>query len=160
MHSTGRTILTATLVCGTLDIASAFFFAGLRGAGPVSVLHSVASGPFGDWVAAGGIETALLGLAVHFTIMAVMVAVFVAGAQRLPFVAATPLVAGIAYGLALYLFMYWVVLPLRWPASFPSTKPFGVASALFSHIVCVGIPMAYVTRRSFGRGGMVPVPAG
>jgi hypothetical protein len=151
MHATGRAILNATLVCGALDIASAFFFAGLRGAGPVAVLHSVASGPFGDSVAAGGIATALLGLAVHFAIMAVMVAVFVVAARRSPFIAANPLVAGIACGLLLYLVMYWIVLPLRWPASFPSVKPVGVASALFSHIVCVGIPMAYVTLWSLGR---------
>ena len=160
MNATGRAILNATLVCGTLDIASAFFFAGLRGTGPVAVLHSVASGPFGAGIAAGGIATALLGLAVHFAIMAVMVAVFVTGSRRLPVVKANPLVAGIAYGLLLYLVMYWIVLPLRWTTSFPSVKPVAVASALFSHIVCVGIPMAYVTLRSLGRGGMEPVPAG
>jgi hypothetical protein len=160
MNTTSRAILNAILVCGSLDIASAFVFAGLRGGGPLTVLHSVASGPFGQGVAAGGVATALLGLAVHFAIMAVMAAVFVTAVRRLPFVAANPLVAGIAYGLALYLLMYWIVLPLRWPASFPSVNPVGVASALFSHIVCVGIPMAYVTQRSLGLDRIEPLPAG
>lgn len=152
MNTIGRTVATATLICGTLDILCAFVFAGMRGTGPIGVLHSVASGPFGDGVESGGLATALAGLAVHFAIMTVMVSVFVGGAWRLPFFAAHPLVAGIAYGFALYLVMYWIVLPLRWPGNFPSLKPQAVASALFAHIVCVGIPMALVTLRGLGRG--------
>ena len=152
MNNIGRTVLTATLICGTLDIVCACAFAGLRGNGPIGVLHSVASGPFGNGVESGGVATALLGLAVHFAIMTVMAGVFVAAAWRLPFVAAHPLIAGIAYGILLYLFMYWIVLPLRWPANFPSLKPRGVASALFAHIVCVGIPMGLITARGLGRG--------
>ncbi len=117
------------------------------------MLHSVASGPFGEGVNSGGVATALAGLAVHFAIMTVMVAIFVTGARRLPFVTAHPLIAGIAHGVALYLFMYWVVLPLRWPDNFPSLKLRTVASALFAHIVCVGIPMALITARGAGPGG-------
>ena len=160
MHIIGRTILTATLVCGALDIASAFTFAGLRGDSPIQVLQSVARGPFGDAMRNGGATAALVGLVVHFAIMAVMVSVFVGGAWRLPLFAAHPLIAGIAYGFALYLVMYWIVLPLRWPASFPSLKLAGVASALFAHIVCVGIPLALITMRLLGRSPGAPVTTG
>lgn len=152
MTAVGRTILSATLICGMLDILYAIVFAGLRGTAPIDVLHSVASGPFGEGMNSGGVPTALAGLAVHFAIMAVMVGVFVTAAWRLPLVAAHPLIAGIAYGVALYLVMYWIVLPLRWPEAFPSLKPRGVTSALFAHIVCVGIPMAMITLRGLGRG--------
>jgi hypothetical protein len=151
MNAIGRTVLTATLICGTLDILYAIIYAGTRGTGPIDVLHSVASGPFGEGVNSGGVATGLAGLAVHFAIMTVMVAVFVTLARRIPFITAHPLIAGIAYGLALYLFMYWIVLPLRWPDNFPSLKPRGIASGLFAHIVCVGIPMAYITLKGLGR---------
>ncbi|WCM27215.1 hypothetical protein NDN01_25065 [Sphingomonas sp. QA11] len=151
MHSAGRTILTATLACGTLDLASAFLFSGLRGTGPVQVLQTVASGPFGDGMLAGGISAALAGLIVHFTIMSAMAGVFVVAAGRLPFIAARPLISGITYGFALYLVMNWIVVPLRWPSTFPPVAPLRMASALFSHIVCVGIPMAYITARSIRR---------
>ena len=97
-------------------------------------------------------EAAMLGLLVHFAIMTVMVSVFVVSAWRLPFFAAHPVIAGIAYGFLLYLVMYWIVLPLRWPGNFPSLKPQAVASALFAHIVCVGIPMGLITARGLGRG--------
>jgi hypothetical protein len=43
-----RPIVIATLVAGTLDILSAFVFAGVAGMGPLAVLRYVASGPFGE----------------------------------------------------------------------------------------------------------------
>ena len=41
-------IIRATLVAGTLDIFSAFVFAGMAGTAPHAVLQFVASGPLGD----------------------------------------------------------------------------------------------------------------
>ncbi len=58
---------------------------------------------------------AIVGLAVHFAIMAVMVAAFVAAAHLLPRAAQWRLFYGVAYGGLLYLVMYWLVIPLRWP---------------------------------------------
>src|SRR5215210_5967594 len=69
-----RSILIATLVAGTLDILSAFVFAGMAGMSPGGVLTYVASGPFGDGVRGGGPVWAAAGLAVHFAIMACMAA--------------------------------------------------------------------------------------
>lgn len=59
-----------------------------------------------------------------------------------------PWLAGILYGLALYLVMYWIVLPLRFPAIHPITDPARVARALFPHLAFVGIPMALIARRT------------
>jgi hypothetical protein len=146
----GRTIALATLVSGTLDILSAFVFAGIAGVGPVAVLHSVASGPFGNKVNESGIPGAALGLATHFSIMTVMVTVFAFACAGWPRILRTPLFAGIAYGLILYGIMYWIVLPLRWPTVFPQVGWWKVGNALFSHIVCVGVPMAYVMASRLG----------
>jgi hypothetical protein len=41
-------IIRAALVAGTLDIFSAFVFAGMAGTAPHAVLQFVASGPLGD----------------------------------------------------------------------------------------------------------------
>lgn len=76
-------ILRATLVAGTLDILSAFVFAGIAGIGPVAVLNYVASGPFGD-AALHGAGWAAVGLLTHYAIMACMVTAYMIAAARLP----------------------------------------------------------------------------
>lgn len=144
-------ITAATAVAGTLDLLSAFVFGGMGGATPTRVLHTVASGPFGPAMFDGGITAALIGLGVHFAIMAVMVAMFVNGAVRLPALTKRPILYGAMYGVGLYLFMYWLVLPARWPDLFPRSDWWSVGNALFSHVVCVGIPLALVSARILRR---------
>jgi uncharacterized membrane protein YagU involved in acid resistance len=129
------------LIAGTLDIGMAFVTAGRA---PDSVLRSVASGPFGGSMNEGGMAVALLGLLVHFAIMAVMAGVFVAAGQRWTQLVEHPVAAGLAYGFALYVAMYWIVLPLRWPEAFPIADPVEVAKALFAHMVLVGLPIALI----------------
>ncbi|MBT2186613.1 hypothetical protein [Sphingobium nicotianae] len=147
----------ALAICGTLDIGYAMALAMALGGRPGGVLRSVAAGPFGPQVLSWGISGPLAGLAVHYAIMAVMVAVFglIAGRGLLDRV--SPWIAGPVYGLILYLVMYWMVLPLRWPATQPTLDPATVASALFAHIVLVGLPMALIARRSFRKVRKAPV---
>ena len=143
-----RPILIATLVAGTLDIVSAFVFAGIAGVTPLGVLRYVASGPFGEtptptpgWAA--------VGLAIHYAIMACMVAAYFLAAARIPALVRRPVVAGLLYGLLLWLIMYWVVKPLRWPdAPLPSTL-YSIANQLFSHCILVGLPIALIAARHF-----------
>lgn len=109
-------IFKATLVAGTLDIFSAFLFAGIAGMSVSSLLRFVASGPFGN--AANGHPSwlwAIVGLAVHFALMACMAAVYMLAARHIPMLVRSPLVAGLIYGLLLWILMYWIVRPIRWP---------------------------------------------
>jgi hypothetical protein len=146
-----RPVAIATLIAGTLDILSAFVFAGMAGMGPEGVLTYVASGPFGDGVRGGGPLWAAAGLAVHFAIMACMATAYVLVARRIPALVRHPVPAGLAYGVLLWLIMYWAVKPLRWPdAPLPHTA-WGIANALFSHCILVGLPIALVAARH-GRG--------
>ena len=146
-----RPILVATLIAGTLDILSAFVFAGLAGVSPVGVLRYVASGPFGE-APTPTAGWAAVGLAVHFAIMACMAAAYMLVAPRVPALLRHPIVAGLLYGLLLWGIMYWVVKPLRWPdAPLPQTL-YAIANQLFSHCLLVGIPIALVATRFFGRG--------
>ena len=105
----GRTIAWATLVAGALDILSAFVWSGAV----IPVLQTVASGPFGGEIAKGP-AGAPLGLLVHFAIMAVMVAVYVLAANRIPALNRYWWIVGPLYGVALWVVMYWIVMPLRW----------------------------------------------
>lgn len=158
---TQATIIKGTLIAGTLDILSAFVFSAIPGGdashfaekfNPAKVLRGVAAGPFGDGMATGGAGAAALGLLTHYTLMTVMVTVFVLAAKRIPFLTQQPIVSGIGYGLIVYLFMYWVVLVNRFPgAEARLGTPWGIGNALFSHLLLVGIPIALVTANAFRR---------
>lgn len=142
-----RTVALATLVAGTLDILSAFVFARIAGMGPAAVLNYVASGPFGDR-ALHGVGWAAAGLLVHYAIMAVMAFAYVVAAAQVATLRRHPMPAGLAYGLLLWVVMYWVVKPLRWPeAPLPHTV-YGIANALFSHCILVGLPIALIAART------------
>ena len=142
-----RKIALATLVAGMLDIMSAFYFAGVAGKSPAYVLHFVVSGPFGDQ-ALHGTSWAILGLVVHFALMAAMAAAYIAFAPSFPSLYDRPWLAGLLYGLLLWGIMYWIVRPLRWPdLPLPTAGGLvGVAKQLFSHCILVGLPIAYIAR--------------
>jgi len=134
-----------TLVAGILDIASAIGFTVMAGNSPMRMLAAIATGPLGDDVRERAWAPAA-GLAVHFAIMAAMVCAYALAAARQPQLLSRlgPIAAGIGYGLLLYLVMYWLVLPLRWPTLHPQTEFVAVAKALFAHTICVGLPIAFL----------------
>lgn len=149
-------ILLAWLVAGTLDILSAFVFAGMAGVTPSQVLQFVASGPFGEGMksSAAGVP---LGLLTHFIIMLAMVVAYAKIAPNFPALMRHPVVAGLLYGLLMWGIMYWIVRPLRWPDYWLPTAyadkttgemAWSVGNALFSHCILVGIPIAWIVSRA------------
>jgi hypothetical protein len=144
-NSIWKPMAVATLVCGTLDILFAMILTLMRGRHVPDMLRFVASGPFPEatqWGAAG----ALLGLLVHFTLMAIMVAVFVLLALRLRHNLDTPFRAGLAYGIVTYAVLDLIVVPLRFPAAWPPSA-LSITTQMFAHIVLVGLPTAYIAKR-------------
>jgi len=143
--------LAATLLCGTLDILLAVLLTLQRGKDPAGMLRFVASGPFPaatEWGAGG----AILGLAVHFTLMAVMIGAFLMLVSQRPAVLDRPILAIIAFGLVTYVIMNLIVVPLRWPAAFPP-KPIGIATQLFAHLVLVATPTVWIARSKISKAG-------
>ena len=142
-----RLLVRATLIVGTLDLFSAITYALFDAKNPLGVPVGIASA-----IWPGALKTPLpaipLGVLLHFAIMLAMVAVFVAVARRIPRLAAQPVLSGALYGLLLWAVMYLVVLPLRWPALFPHFTAVSFAEQMLSHIALVGIPLAWMTRKS------------
>lgn len=137
------------LLCGSLDIIYAIANTVRKGGSALGVLHSVASGPFGNGVKDMSWTGGAIGLAVHFSIMAVMVATFLFAYTRIAALQTTsPWIVGTLYGMVLYGVMYCVVLAWRWPALFPQSDPVQIAIALFPHIALVGIPLALMARKA------------
>jgi hypothetical protein len=140
-----RPILIATLIAGSLDILAAIGLTLVYGRDPMTMLRYVGSAPFPGATDMGNAGS-ILGLAVHFTLMAIMVTIFVLAAARLRALWQKPLLWGFLYGLATFVVMNLVVVPLRfhrWPSAT------AVGTQLFCHIVLVGIPIALVTAQHF-----------
>ena len=141
-------IIAGTVVAGTLDLSAALFCSWLlRGRTADVVLRGIAAGPFGDVMSEGGPLGSFVGLFVHYGIMAVIASVFVLAARRFPALVRHPAPIGLGYGVLCYLFMYWIVLPLRWPTTFPVTRPSDLAVALSFQLFFVGLPIALIAAR-------------
>jgi hypothetical protein len=143
-HSIAKPIALATLVSGTLDILFAMILTVSFGRQIPNMLRFVASGPFPaatDMGAAG----AILGLVVHFTLMALMVTGFVLLARLRPQLLDTPFLSAMAFGVLTYFAMNWLVVPLRFGTPLPP-KTLSVVTQLFAHLVLVGLPTVFITR--------------
>ena len=141
-----RPIALATAVSGALDILWAMILTVWFGREIGNMLRFVASGPFPD-ATEWGPPGAVLGLIVHFSLMAIMASVFVLAARRWPALVDRPWLAGVGYGLITYVAMNWIVVPLRFDSPLPP-KAISIATQLFAHIVLVGIPFALITART------------
>jgi hypothetical protein len=132
------------LIAGTLDITSAFVVSGFQ---VMMVLQSIASGLLGADSFKGGMATAVLGLFLHFFIATTATAVYYFASRKLRVLVEQAYVWGALYGIAVWLFMNLLVLPLSaipYKISFPLVR---VVIGLLIHIVMIGLPIALVVRR-------------
>ena len=148
MNAARQIWMKAWLLCGTLDVVYATLVALLRGTGAAGVWLGVASGPFGDGAQQWGAAGVLTGLAVHYALMAVMVAVGLGLARKTLLGEVAPWKAGTLYGIAIYAVMYGLVLHQRFSVPFPNPDRIKTAIGLFPHIFLVGIPMFYLFKRT------------
>jgi hypothetical protein len=139
-----RAIALAWFVAGVLDITSAFVIATLKGTGSVRMLQGIASGLLGPQSFEGGLRTAGLGLAIHFLIALVAASVFYAASRKITYLTQQPIVSGLLYGVAVYIFMYWIVVPLAFPTAHHSLSR--DVTAVIIHMVLIGSPIAFVVR--------------
>ena len=142
-----KTIAFGGLAAGVLDLTAAFINSSLQGVGPDRVLRAIAAGLLGAESSKGGLATTTLGLFLHFFIAFGWTVIFYVASRRIKFLTKQPVISGVIYGIAVYLLMYFVVVPL---SAFPFQMPlnFGsVAINVLIHIFCVGLPIALIVRR-------------
>ena len=142
-----QTILVAGLIAGFLDLTAACVYSWLRaGVSAVRVFHSVASGLLGQAAFTGGAKTAALGVVLHFIIATTWAAVYYFASRKLRFLVNQPIPAGLIYGVLVYLFMNFVVLPL----SAVAKRPVPITSRIYGCLIimfCIGLPIALIVRR-------------
>jgi len=145
-ESSSKAIVWAGLIAGAMDIAAAFVVYGVFDATPLRILQGIASGLLGPRSYEGGIATATLGLLCHFTIAFGAATVFFLLSRQMPFLTRQFILAGALYGIAVYLFMGRVVIPL----SRAHRNPFSLKMMIIGiiiHIFCVGLPISTTIKR-------------
>lgn len=142
-----QAILVGGLVAGVLDITAACVSGWLlSGASPMRIFQSVAGGLYGKAAFEGGMQTALLGLALHFLIATTATAVYYLASRKLSFLVNQSVLAGVIYGVLMWCFMYLIVIPLT-PLGAPTYSFSNVLRGVLIHIFFVGLPIALVVRR-------------
>lgn len=148
-------VLAGGLVAGLLDIVFAWTFWAWKADVPaMRILQSVASGLLGDASFEGGVWTAMLGGALHFSIAVWMAVVYYLVAKRREVLWQSPVAFGALYGLLLYVVMNFVVVPLS-AADAGSRDPTWIALSVAAHVLLIGIPIAMFTRQAM----LEPQPA-
>ncbi|HEY6375221.1 MAG TPA: hypothetical protein VIX90_06820 [Edaphobacter sp.] len=135
-------ILVGGLAAGLFDYLSAVYLYGWR------VSRGIASGLLGKPALQGGAATWTLGLVLHFVIALSAAAIYCLASLRLRFLKDHWVVCGLFYGIAVYLVMNLIVLPL---SAFPfPVGPFtvsGLIHGLLIHMILIGLPISFSLRQ-------------
>lgn len=140
-------IVYGGLAVGVLDGMAAVITTILYGRNPSRMFQSIASGLIGRASYDGGWATVLLGVLLHVLIAFIWATNYYGASLRLPTLIRRPMIWGTIYGVVVYFAMQIVVLPL----SAIRKPPFSFANpmqGILVHIVCVGLPIALLARRS------------
>lgn len=140
-HSLLLPILVGGGIAGTLDLASAFLTFGW------GTPRFVTAGLLGQGVVHGGAWVWILGVVLHYTIAFSAAAVYCLASRRLPFLRDHWLVCGLFFGIAVFLVMNLVVLPL---CALHSAGPYqyrGLMQGILFHMFIIGLPISFSLRR-------------
>ena len=140
-------IFLGGLIAGALDLTAACVYSWMRAnVSPITVFQFIASGVLGRESFTGGATSAVLGVALHFLIATVATAVFYFASRKWLFLVERPIVAGLLYGIPVYLVMNFVVLPL----SQVQQRPQPLSARIVNLVIlmfCIGLPIALIVRR-------------
>jgi len=129
-------ILVGGTIAGGLDLISAFLTFGW------GVPRVIAAGLLGRQVIHGGLGPWLLGVCLQFFIALSAAAVYCLSSNKLRFLKENFIVCGLFYGVAVFLVMNLVVLPL---CALHATGPYqlrGLIQGLLVHMLIIGLPIS------------------
>ena len=142
------TIVYGGLAIGILDFLDAtIFFMVYSGAAFQRIWQSVAAGLLGrDTAVAGGWNTALLGIFLHFVIAFLVATFYYLGARNISFLVRRPVISGLIFGVIANFVMQYVVIPLS-AAGGGAPAPFRLPvflNSVIGHALFVGLPVALI----------------
>jgi hypothetical protein len=152
-----ETIVYGGLAIGVLDFLDAsIFFPLYYGITFQQVWWGPASGILGREAArAGGWNTAILGIFLHFVVATCIATVYYLLSRNLSFLIRHPAVSGLVFGVIANFVMQCVVLPLSARASSPTgffNEPIAsMLNYIIGHALLVGLPVALIAAWSAGK---------
>jgi hypothetical protein len=146
MSKAAQAILAAGLICGVLDGLSAVAITFLFGGKAIRMFQGIAGAILGPAASQKGAGAAVLGAGLHFVVAFGAAAVYYFVSRYIPFLIDRALLAGVIYGIAVHLFMQFVVIPLSAIGRRPLIIRNFVAQ-LIVHMVVVGPSIALTVRR-------------
>ena len=144
MANRALAVLIGGAACGVLDALAATIDFGMRGVPFMRLWQGVASGALGRSSFQHGAVSAALGLFFHFLIAMTAALVFNVIAKYAPTLLDHFILSGIGYGVVVYVFMNFVVIPLSAlpPRTFSLS---GTVKGIVVHMICVGLPITTAT---------------
>ncbi len=96
----------------------------------------------------GGLTTAALGVLFHFLIASTASAVFYLASRKFKFLVTHAIPSGLLYGVAVYIFMYYVVLPISaYHVTIALPPIVQLVRDVAIHMFMVGLPISLVVRK-------------
>src|SRR5215831_13092445 len=139
-------IFSGGLLAGIFDLTQAFIGYSLMGSTPFRILQAVAGGIFGRQHSREmGWTSAAIGLLSHFTVAFGAATVYYLASRKLRVLVRRPVLCGFIYGELVFLFMYFVVIPL----SAIGHATYNLATYItgpIGHPFLVGLPIALCVR--------------
>jgi hypothetical protein len=136
-----QAVLVGGMIAGSLDLTSAFISYGW------GVPRGIAAGLLGPSARQGGVGTYILGICLHFFIALSAAAVYSIASRKLVFLKEHALVCGLFFGIAVFLVMNLIVLPL---SAIHYSGPYswrGLVQGLLVHMFCIGLPISFSVRQ-------------
>jgi len=145
-----KTVLTAGLLAGTLDLTAAIVFLAKMKAVPV--LKYIASGAFGKAAYTDDPKMVSFGIIFHYLIALTIATIYFLIYPRLSFLKYNTILSAIIIGTCSWAFMNLVVVPM----SQIGPSPFNLESAIKNAVilmVCIGLPISILTRHYYQKAG-------
>jgi hypothetical protein len=142
-----RAILGSGALIGLMDGAAASVFALARGGTPAGVFRYVASGVFGKSSLTGGSQMVAWGVLFHLIVATGWTALYFLIAPKVRFLTTHWLVAGMSYGLLVWLAMNFLVVPMSNASPAPVRLTAGTAIMILIHLFVIGVPIALLAKR-------------
>jgi hypothetical protein len=141
-RSPARAILVGGFAAGTLDIVSAMITWSWR------VPRAIAGGILGRGVfQSESLTVWSLGLALHYVIACGAATVYYLASRRLGFLREHAVVCGVFYGIAVWLVMSLVVVPLSALHTMGPFEYWSMVQGLVVHMLLVGLPIAFAVKK-------------
>lgn len=150
MKSRTFAIVVAGFTAGTLDILAAIFL--LAGGNAAAVFRFIAKGALGDAAFEGGPEITALGALFHYIIAFSFTAGYFIVFPFIPFLRNQKVISGLLYGIFVWLFMQYLVLPFTHnpPGAFSLE---GNWKNIVILMLAVGLPVSLFAHAHYERSG-------